>query len=171
MHYMTRFIRAWKFPSASAVCVLPIPLLLCESIPCFHCQLSNTRTATSCLVLFLSLSPFTSPAYLPTLSMSLTFWKGRLRSSINSAARSCRPVLLCGQNSDPHCTLPPKILQPKHSTDHRAAGLKRDSNYRHIPPPSSLPAKKKKWSCPPNSDDNKRMQMCTLADVSLHTLL
>lgn len=55
-------------------------------------------------------------------------WTGPLRGSINSAAMSLRAVLLCGQNSGLTLVLPSKIVQPQHSTVHRAHWLKRDSS-------------------------------------------
>lgn len=55
-------------------------------------------------------------------------WMGPLRGSINSAAMSLRAVLLCGQNSGLTLVLPSKILQPQHSTVHRAHWLKRHSS-------------------------------------------
>lgn len=50
---------------------------------------------------------------------------------------------------------PPKILQPKHSTDQRAAWLKRDSNYSHIP----LPFQRKN-SCHPLYSKKKKKKNC-----------
>lgn len=83
-----------------------------------------TATSHPAPQLFVSVS-FLSP-------LLLTWWllacPSRFGSSINTAARSCRLVLLCGQNSDPHCALPAEILQLKHSTHQRAAWLKIDSN-------------------------------------------
>lgn len=51
---------------------------------------------------------------------------------------------------------PPKILQPKHSTDQRAAWLKRDSNYSHIP----LPFQRKNSCHPLYSKKKKKLPAC-----------
>ena len=104
---------------------------------CIYPTFTHVSTATSRPVACGSVSLFSphthisllsSPPLLLTraaLSMSLTF--GSAVSEVQSIVQPGLTdlVLLCGQNSDPPCTLPPEILQPELSTDQRAAWLKR----------------------------------------------
>lgn len=59
---------------------------------------------------------------------------------------------------------PPKILQPKHSTDQRAAWLKRDSNYSHIP----LPFQRKNSCHPLYSKKKKKKKLPACIPCSPH---
>lgn len=77
--------------------------------------------------LFLSnthIFPFSSLLYLAALSMSLTF--GSAVSEVQSIVQPGLADLCCFVDRIQTCLVlyPPKILQPKHSTDQRAAWLK-----------------------------------------------
>lgn len=116
----------------------------------------SSCTTPICSSLSLSLISHSSlTSYLTAFSMLLTFKNGvsEVQSIVHPGLtdlgffvdRIQTGLMLC----------PPKILQPKHSTDQRAAWLKRDSNYSHIP----LPFQRKN-SCHPLYSKKKQKTAC-----------
>lgn len=138
MLYLIHFIS--HFPQTTAICFSHLRtkslFAFSKSTSCFlNLHISLSAEQHVCLTSRPVPHLFVSVSYLSPLL--LTWWllacPSRLEVQSILQPGLADFVLLCGQNSDPHCTLPTKILQPKHSTHQRAAWLKIDSHSSYIP--------------------------------------